>query len=69
VRTEEVRTDIRTTSVQVKMDDLISRWNLQLYHQTVANNFEESMRPIANKYREGKVKSTLKRESKRPQNR
>ena len=27
------------------------------------------MRPIANKYREGKVKSTLKRESKRPRNR
>ena len=26
-------------------------------------------RPIANKYREGKVKSTLKRESKRPRNR
>ena len=26
-------------------------------------------RPIANKYHEGKVKSTLKRESKRPQNR
>ena len=26
-------------------------------------------RPIANKYHEGKVKSTLKRESKRPRNR